>query len=224
MGFRHVLIDDDTFSIVGREIPGSRGYDRVVGICDGMRDRGYEWSAMTRLDVHSLDLFKRMADSGCVGIKVGAESFSDKTLKGVTKHLKSQEMIDRIKAIIDMGVCLYLATTTYIPGESEDDRKRSGEILEELSIYGGDRLKWQRPFMTPLPGTPLYNMFKAQGYFDEDRMDWSLFNGGAGQLHDVIIDFNRKHGVEGFDTGRDVMDEKPHYAGQPGLVGKIHES
>jgi len=195
LNFRHFLFDDDTFSVVGREGTGSRGYDRVVGIAEGMKERGYEWSYMTRLDCHSLNLFEYMRDCGAVALKVGAETFSDKTLHGIEKRMTGEAQLDRIKALVELGYGVYLATTSYIPGETEDDRKRNTDILEELAQIG---VKWQRPHMTPLPGTPLFRQFQAAGYFADP--DWSLFDGGAGLLHDVIEDYNRNAGAGDFDA------------------------
>ncbi len=216
LGFKHVLFDDDTFSIVGREGKGSRGYDRVIGICDGMRERGVEWSFMTRVDCHSTDLFKYMVDSGAVACKVGIESFIDRTLKGITKNLTGDQEIGVVEDLVDMGLSVYLATMTYIPGETEDERQETTQILNYLGSLG---VKWQRPHCTPIPGTPLFDIFKAEGYDLES--DFSLFDGGAGKLHNIVEDYNKRHGAGEFDTGR---HEHPHYKGQSGLKGTVDET
>lgn len=210
LGFKHVLFDDDTFNIAGREEPGSQGYDRIVGICDGMAKRGMQWSWMGRMDTCSLDLMKQMYDSGAMACKLGAESFSDRTLKAVTKHLSASIMVDRIRALVDYGYRVYLAVTTMIPGETEEDRKQTDQILEELVEIG---VKYQKPYMTPIPGTVLFQQFKDAGYDMES--DFSLYDGGAGKLNRLIEDFNIKHGVKGFETGRHTYDLPVSHSGLP---------
>jgi len=208
LGMQHFLFDDDTFTIVGREEVGSRGYDRVTGIADGMQTRDLEWSFMTRVDCHSLKLFEYMRERGAVGLKVGIESFSDKTLEGVTKNMTAAKQIETVEALVAMGYSVYLATMTYIPGESEDDRKRTTEVLDRFLEIG---VKWQRPHCTPIPGTPLFEIFKAEGYDLES--DFSIYDGGAGRMHKMVEEFNKEHEVEGFTSGRHKVEEPGHFQG-----------
>ena len=146
-----------------------------------------------------------------MAVKVGVESFSDRTLKGITKNLTAQQEIETIEAMMQIGLKVYAATMTYIVGESEEDRQRTTEILTYLGQKG---LRWQRPHCTPLPGTKLFELFKQEGYDMES--DFSLYDGGAGKLHHLIEDFNRNHGVQGYDSGRHGTLELAHSGIQVG--------
>ena len=146
--FKSILFDDDTFNV---------GDEHPTAIARMMRNefKNISWAAMVRSDSCKLDTFKFMFDCGCMGLKVGVETFFDCN-KNVDKGLKIDNLLERIIQIHNIGFYCYLSTMQYIPGETEIDRKKTEQTLKDLTQFG---IRWQRPACTPICGTPLYKKF-----------------------------------------------------------------
>jgi radical SAM superfamily enzyme YgiQ (UPF0313 family) len=138
-----------------------------------LREKGEipSWSAETTLNVASdeemLDLFR---DAGCVTLIIGFESVTEATLNDMAKPvnfcLTYQEAVDRIHA---RGMTV---VGNFIVGFDTDTRavfKETFEFIQKTGIL--------YPFfsiLTPMPGTKLFDEFKAAGRLDHER--WSLYD------------------------------------------------
>lgn len=78
-GFRSVSIIDDNFTW---------GEERVVEICEGIKDLGIVWGCLSRADLITERIARAMATSHCRYVDIGVESFDQKTLDYVHKDLK----------------------------------------------------------------------------------------------------------------------------------------
>jgi radical SAM superfamily enzyme YgiQ (UPF0313 family) len=129
------------------------------------------WSAETTLNVASdeemLDLFR---DAGCATLIIGFESVTEATLRDMAKPVNFcityQEAVDRIHA---RGLTV---VGNFIVGFDTDTRavfKETFEFIQKTGIL--------YPFfsiLTPMPGTKLFDEFKAAGRLDHER--WSLYD------------------------------------------------
>src|SRR5512144_3008486 len=107
-----------------------------------------------------------MQRSGCVGVFIGLESFSQQALCSQHKTLKSPELYrEAIRILHRHGM---VVEASLIFGFDTDSRDVFETSLKMLDRIGADVM--QASILTPLPGTPL---------FDEMR--------------DRIIDFNWEH-------------------------------
>ena len=149
-----------------------------------------QWSAMVRADSCSLDTFRSMRDNGCMGLKVGVESFAPEVLKKIDKGLTSDDLLERIIKLKDMGFYIYLSTMQYIPGETEKERAINDNILQQLYLMG---IRYQKPCCVPLPGTKMGNDFK----------EFELNN-----YKDTIKDFDYGHYDQSELTGRIIEFSK----------------
>ena len=126
------------------------------------------WSAETTLNVANdeemLDLFR---DAGCTTMIIGFESVSEATLNDMDKPvnfcLTFQEAVDRIHA---RGITV---VGNFIVGFDTDTRavfKQTLDFIQKTGIL--------YPFfsiLTPMPGTKLFDDFKAAGRLDHERWD-----------------------------------------------------
>lgn len=126
------------------------------------------WSAETTLNVANdeemLDLFR---DAGCSTMIIGFESVSEATLRDMDKPvnfcLTYPEAVDRIHA---RGITV---VGNFIVGFDTDTRgvfKQTLDFIQQTGIL--------YPFfsiLTPMPGTNLFDEFKAAGRLDHERWD-----------------------------------------------------
>ena len=129
------------------------------------------WSAETTLNVASdeemLDLFR---DAGCSTLIIGFESVTEASLAAMDKPvnfcLTYQEAIDRIHArgmtIIGNFIVGFDTDTLGVFQQTLDFIQRTGILYPFFSI------------LTPMPGTKLFDEYKAAGRLDHE--DWHLYD------------------------------------------------
>lgn len=144
-GFRSVLLDDDTFNISDKH---------TVEVADGLGHLRIQWHAMVRPDTCSWESFQAMRDNGCVGLKIGVESFSQNGLDYVKKGYNATRLTETIDFLIDIGFKVFLSLMDQIPGENDEDR---AETYKWLKYFVAKGASYQHPRLTALPGTPLYD-------------------------------------------------------------------
>jgi radical SAM superfamily enzyme YgiQ (UPF0313 family) len=129
------------------------------------------WSAETTLNVASdeemLDLFR---DAGCSTLIIGFESVTEASLAAMDKPvnfcLTYQEAIDRIHArgmtIIGNFIVGFDTDTLGVFKQTLDFVQKSGILYPFFSI------------LTPMPGTKLFDDYKAAGRLDHEK--WHLYD------------------------------------------------
>lgn len=115
-------------------------------------------------------LLKLAAESGCKALFIGFESLSQKALKEVHKSYKVEEYEGLIKKIHDYGI---LVEGSFIFGFDNDDKTVFKKTVD--FCYKNDIEVAQFSFLTPYPGTELFNRFQK-----EKRIltyNWGLYDG-----------------------------------------------
>jgi radical SAM superfamily enzyme YgiQ (UPF0313 family) len=114
---------DDTFTMSAR---------RVADFCNGVRDRKYEWSCLTRVDCFNESMLENMASSGCSMIKVGVESGSQRVLDLMNKGT-SVEQVEKAGALLNRHGMPWLAYVMVgVPGEKSDDVDETIALIEKV--------------------------------------------------------------------------------------------
>ena len=147
--FKAIYFDDDTFNI------GNRHTEKMS---DVMSKFDIPWFAMCRADTSKKETWRKMADSGCKGVKIGVESGSQVVVdKIVNKHLDLkyvQEIVSHIRSL-DMSVH---GTFTYgLPGETKDDMIRTKQFIQETEFS-----TVQESGTAEIEGTPLHALINEQ--------------------------------------------------------------
>ena len=167
-GFKSVLFDEDTFNV---------GDARVYEMSKMMGGIGIQWHAMVRADACSKEAFWNMKQAGCVGIKAGIETFSQRGLDYLNKGYKAQELKDRVNFLIQCGFKVFLSFMENIPGETEEDKADTIRTAEHFIKQGASI---QHPSCMPLPGTKLYKELDKEGKID--KSDWTKFGCFHGEV------------------------------------------
>lgn len=143
--FKAVYFDDDTFNM---------GDKHVLGVCEVMNEFALPWSAMCRADTIKESTWEVMAKSGCVGVKVGVESGSQRIIDEVIhKNLKLDDVRHFVPFIRNLGIKVHGTFMYGNPTETEEEMIMTKKFIEEV---GFDHI--QESGAAPLAGTKLWNL------------------------------------------------------------------
>jgi radical SAM superfamily enzyme YgiQ (UPF0313 family) len=123
-----------------------------------------------------------MKNSGCVCIGFGIESGSQKILDNMNKRLKVEEIEESLRLCKELGIPVKVQLIYGYPGENEQSLNETLELFRKIR-YPARRLG----IITPLPGSPLYEIAKKDGFIGDGKNDvitekkyheFLSFNGG----------------------------------------------
>ncbi|MER7359985.1 B12-binding domain-containing radical SAM protein [Nonomuraea dietziae] len=151
---------------------------KVADICTHIADLGLRWSALSRVDTVDQALLETMAASGCIEIKYGMESGSERLLKAMRKNTTQA----KIRAAVEMTSAAGISAKVFIihgyPGENTETTRETIALLRELRPMLG-RVSLFR--FVPLPGTEVYANAVLHGIRGTHQQpgwdgDWSRFH------------------------------------------------
>jgi radical SAM superfamily enzyme YgiQ (UPF0313 family) len=121
------------------------------------------------------ELLRLAAQAGCKGVFVGFESPTEEGLAEVGKKfniLKGRDFRASVGRIQRHNICV---VGSFIMGLDADERGIGRRIADAAERYGVDLLNVL--FLTPLPGTRLWDRMKSQGRIAADSFpeDWRYF-------------------------------------------------
>jgi len=135
-----------------------------------------EWVAQATINfADDEELLVLAAKAGCRGIFIGFESPTPKGLRELSKKfnfLKGRDFRASVRRIQRHGI---LVVGSFIIGLDVDEPGIGKRIAEAASQYGVDNLNAM--FLTPLPGTRLWDQMKAEGRIALDTFpeDWKYY-------------------------------------------------
>lgn len=181
--------------------PVSHAFD----VCASLKklDTEKHWGCLASplgLDGRLLDA---MAEAGCESVEIGADSLSDRALKGLGKPFGSSEVRQAVDRCKEAGMAHMLFLILGGPGEDEDTLKETFDALDRLSpdkvfavagirvypstpihklavetgiVTPDDNLLSPRFYVSDRLGERLYGL--AEGYF-RDRPGWIYYRASA---------------------------------------------
>ncbi|MBK1877618.1 B12-binding domain-containing radical SAM protein [Pelagicoccus mobilis] len=178
--------DDNTFA--------NKRYGHAL--MDAMRGCGFRWFTETDVSIASdPKLLTKMKRAGCAQVLIGFEDPGDVSgleLKANWKSKQATRYLESIKRIQDHGItvngCFVLGLDTHTP----DVFERYWDFIRESNLF-----EVQLTFLTPFPGTPLYDRLAREGRLihAEDWRRRTLFDicyqpkgMSVSQLRDGFID------------------------------------
>jgi radical SAM superfamily enzyme YgiQ (UPF0313 family) len=135
-----------------------------------------EWVAQTTINfADDEELLALAAKAGCRGVFIGFESPTPEGLREVSKRFNSlngRDFRTSVRRIQRHGI---LVVASFIIGLDVDEAGIGKRIAEAASQYGVDNLNTL--FLTPLPGTRLWDQMKAEGRIALDTFpeDWRYY-------------------------------------------------
>jgi radical SAM superfamily enzyme YgiQ (UPF0313 family) len=166
---RMLLFWDD--NLIGNPVWARRLFEE-------MRPLKKKWVAQLTFTItEDRRLVRAAAESGCVGLFFGLESFNSRSLKNSNKkHNVVEKYKDGIKLLHDHGISVYAGMMFGF----DDDRKDIFEITLEKSIEMGiDNLGPK--ILVPYPGMPLFDRLAKENRII--HTDWTRYNGDHAVFH-----------------------------------------
>ena len=105
------------------------------------------------------NILKLASESGCHGLFIGIESFSQNSLEETNKNFnKVATYKQKIQQIHDAGICIQAGIVFGFDHDGKDIFEQTVEAAEEIKI---DTAAFS--ILTPYPGTDLFRSYEAQG-------------------------------------------------------------
>jgi radical SAM superfamily enzyme YgiQ (UPF0313 family) len=127
------------------------------------------WASQSTLAIADDPEFVRLAAaSGCIGLFVGLETFSEKNLTSVGKSChRVSDYRKSIRCFHENGIAIEAGIVFGFDGDGPDVFESTLKVLDKLGI---DAV--QVSILTPLPGTPAYEKMRHRLF----TRDWSKYD------------------------------------------------
>lgn len=169
-------------------------------LMDAMRGCGFRWFTETDVSLASDSaLLAKMKQAGCAQVLIGFEDPWDVgglELKADWKSRQAASYLESIKRIQDHGITVNGCFVLGLDSHGPDVFDRYWDFIRESNLF-----EVQLTFLTPFPGTPLYDRFAREGrlLFAKDWRRRTLFDicyqprgMSVSQLRDGFIELARK--------------------------------
>lgn len=156
-GITGIYYCDDTFTLSPKWV---REY------CEELKKRNLpiKWAGQSRVDQTDIELMKLMKESGLVQLDFGVESGSEKILKVLGKG-GAGDRVSQIKNSFKLCKELDIRTlATFIIGNPEETRADIEQSFQVAKDIDADYTAFY--FLTPYPGTAIYEMAIEKGWLD----------------------------------------------------------
>jgi radical SAM superfamily enzyme YgiQ (UPF0313 family) len=126
--------------------------------------RPFTWGCAGRVNLMTEDLVSTMAEAGCVLIGYGIESGSQRMLDFIKKKVtveQAKQAIRLTKKYLGWADCSFMIG---YPGETKETIRETVDFCKELDLAPEVIF-----FLTPYPGTELYELALAQGKIRDEE-------------------------------------------------------
>lgn len=175
----------ETYNITGFAFEDTNFFvnkKRVLKICQGIVDNKWNigWIAYERVNhflTFSEEEIALIKKSGCIHLKVGAESGSQRTLDFLNKKIKAEDITRLSKLYKKYDLAVRFSFMVGIPRETSEDLKQTLDLIKKV-YKDNKKNEVMIFFFTPYPGTPLYNLIIKKYGFKEPKSltEWSQFD------------------------------------------------
>ena len=143
--------------------------DRTLEICEGIiRNRLHiEWGCETRVDCLDEQLIEKMTEAGLKGVNIGIESSDPQVIRNAKRGWIDPDHIRKMVRLMSAnGIRVSGFFIIGLPGESRETVQRTIDFAVELPLsYAEFKIA------TPFPGTPLFEMAKANKWIEEVKLE-----------------------------------------------------
>ncbi len=145
---------------------------RTEELCEEIINRNLKimWNCGTRVDMVTKELLLKMKEAGCVSVWFGVESGSQEILDEMQKGISTEQTIRAVNWVRELGLQPVPNVLLGFPGETKETAWKTIKFVERISP---DNLAFFN-IATPLPGTPMYDRVKKNGWLritDFDKYD-----------------------------------------------------
>lgn len=165
-GPKQIFITDDNIFVNKK---------RVEEICKGIIEKNlkFKWSGFCRAEYfkgYDMEFLGLLKKSGFTTFSIGGESGSDRILEMIKKEGTVEDIRISARKCSEAGIDAIYSFMWGFPGETEEDFKKTLEIIQELWKIKHIKVNGLFMFM-PYPGTPLYDVCLEQGYPERNSLE-----------------------------------------------------
>lgn len=162
-GVGEIQFEDDTMTC---------NYPHLMRICDILEPMGFVWNTVNgiKIDYHAknpdrlLHMFQRMKDAGCYQVCLGLETGNQRILDDIIhKNLDLEIVPTTVETVKKAGISCHLFLIVGFPGETLEEMQTTIDFAKSLHPDS-----CSLSLFSPLPGTPLFETSKANGYLVDD--------------------------------------------------------
>lgn len=146
-GYKYINICDDIFTLKR---------DRTIELCNAIIKNKIDikWGCATRADTLDSELLKLMKQAGCIDVRLGIESGSEKIRKEIlNKRISDQSIIDAVRNIKKVKMIAVGFFLIGVPGETKRDIESTIRFACMLPL---DYVSFN--LTVPLPGSKLHEI------------------------------------------------------------------
>lgn len=147
---------------------------RFKQICESMIRNNMshlKWECQMHAKTFRPDLLKLMKQAGCIQVTVGFESGSQRILDTINKGATVEQNMDAARMAHEAGLRVRGCFIVGTPGETLDDVRQTEQFMKQAKVDFSSV-----HYMTPLPGTAIFDQFKDR--IDEEGVSWDKFTCG----------------------------------------------
>ena len=135
------------------------GKKHVMAFCDELRksDLDIEWKAFGRVNLTDVEMMQAMAASGCVELRFGIESGSDRMLTRMKKGFTAAEVLALVPAAVEIFPRVDTFYVWGFPDETDDDFNQTLFQMVSFRTMGARILP---SLLSLLPQTEIYESVK----------------------------------------------------------------
>lgn len=135
------------------------GKRQVMEFCEALRNSGLkiEWKAFGRVNLTDVEMMQAMADTGCLELRFGIESGSDRILKLIKKGFTAQQILELIPQAVQI---FPRVDTFYVWGYPFETMEDFGQSLFQMVSFRTLGARILPSLLSLLPQTEIYQQWK----------------------------------------------------------------
>ncbi|MFC2034054.1 B12-binding domain-containing radical SAM protein [Chloroflexota bacterium] len=139
---------------------------RFLEFCRRIKEYNIDWDCQGRINLVDEEILRAMKASNGICIGFGIESGSQKILDAMDKKIKREDIKKVLSYCLKIRLPVKIQLIFGYPGEN------SQTLNETVSLFKDVRLPGRRfGVITPLPGAPLYEEAKRDGFIGDKETD-----------------------------------------------------
>jgi len=160
-----------------------------------VRNLGLPWSASFRANYAALwgeDFLRKLRDGGCLELRIGAESGSQRILNLMQKDIMVEDIRRTAELCQKVGIRALFNFMIGLPGEIWPDMLETFRLMDDLDKMGEGVAVGGPLVYLPWPGTPLFDLALEKGFHRPERLEEWAVNLGARQPVTPYVDRRAK--------------------------------
>lgn len=148
--------------------------DWVLELCDLMikNKLNLKWGCIGHASTITEEVVSKLKEAGCGFINIGVESADPRILKEMNKQITLDQVKKAVRILKKTGIPPSVNFIIGMPGEDEESVRKTVDFIKKLDVRFSAFF-----FVTPFPGTALYNNLLREGKIrDEEEFIKKLGN------------------------------------------------